>query len=118
MTCAAPWGSISIAPRRAATAHDSGGEELGAWELATIAFLLLAFSAVSSRLERSVVTSAIFFTSAGLLAGPVLGLIDLCIRGERPQRRSQTVNPVFLPSACLRSLSRRPFTRPVLRLLA
>jgi NhaP-type Na+/H+ or K+/H+ antiporter len=33
-------------------------------------------------LERSVVTAAIFFTSAGLLAGPVLGLIDLRIGGE------------------------------------
>jgi NhaP-type Na+/H+ or K+/H+ antiporter len=43
---------------------------------------LLAFSAVSGRLERSVVTPAIFFTSAGLLAGPVLGLIDLHIGGE------------------------------------
>jgi NhaP-type Na+/H+ or K+/H+ antiporter len=59
-----------------------GGEELGAWELATIGFVLLAFSAVSGRLERSVVTAAIFFTSAGLLAGPVLGLIDLRISGE------------------------------------
>jgi NhaP-type Na+/H+ or K+/H+ antiporter len=52
------------------------------WELATIAFLLLAFSAVSRRLEGSLVTAAIFFTSAGLLAGPVLGLIDLHIEGE------------------------------------
>jgi sodium/hydrogen antiporter len=55
---------------------------VGAWELATIAFVLLAFSAVSRRLERSVVTAAMFFTSAGLLAGPVLGLIDLHIGGE------------------------------------
>src|SRR5207247_8942826 len=30
----------------------------------------------------SIVTPAIFFTSAGLLAGPVLGLIDLSVRGE------------------------------------
>jgi NhaP-type Na+/H+ or K+/H+ antiporter len=52
------------------------------WELAAIAFLLLAFSAVSRRLEGSLVTAAIFFTSAGLLAGPVLGLIDLRIEGE------------------------------------
>jgi NhaP-type Na+/H+ or K+/H+ antiporter len=52
------------------------------WELAAIAFLLLVFSAVSRRLESSVVTAAIFFTSAGLLAGPVLGLIDLQIEGE------------------------------------
>jgi len=44
--------------------------------------VLLAFSAVSRRLERSVVTPAIFFTSAGLLAGPVLGLVDLHIGGE------------------------------------
>ena len=56
--------------------------ELGAWALATIAFVLLAFSAISRRLERSVVTAAIFFTSAGLLAGPVLGLIDLSVGGE------------------------------------
>jgi sodium/hydrogen antiporter len=52
------------------------------WELATIAFLLLAFSAVSRRLESSVVTAAIFFTSTGLLAGPVFGLIDFEIGGE------------------------------------
>jgi sodium/hydrogen antiporter len=44
--------------------------------------VLLAFSALSGRFERSVVTPAIFFTSAGLLAGPVLGLIDLHIGGE------------------------------------
>jgi sodium/hydrogen antiporter len=55
---------------------------LGTWELATIAVLLLAFSAISGRLERSIVTPAIFFTSAGLLAGPVLGLIDLGIGSE------------------------------------
>ncbi len=53
-----------------------------AWELATIALVLLAFSAISGRLERSLVTPAIFFTAAGLLAGPVLGLIDLSIGGE------------------------------------
>lgn len=55
---------------------------MGTWELATIAVLLLSFSAVSRWFERSVVTAAIFFTSAGLLAGPVLGLIDLGIGGE------------------------------------
>jgi sodium/hydrogen antiporter len=55
---------------------------LGAWELATIALVLLAFSAISGRLERSIVTPAIFFTAAGLLAGPVLGLVDLGIGSE------------------------------------
>ena len=43
---------------------------------------MLAFAAVSGRIERSVVTPAIFFTSAGVLAGPGLGLIDLHIGGE------------------------------------
>ena len=52
------------------------------WELAAIALALVAFSAMSGRLGRSVVTPAIFFTSAGLLAGPVLGLIDLSVRSE------------------------------------
>ena len=55
---------------------------MGGWELATVALVLLAFSAVSGRLERSIVTPAIFFTSAGLLAGPVLGLVDLRIGSE------------------------------------
>jgi sodium/hydrogen antiporter len=55
---------------------------LGAWELATVALVLLGFSAISGRLERSLVTPAIFFTCAGLLAGPVLGLIDLSIGSE------------------------------------
>jgi len=52
------------------------------WALATIAFLLLAFAALSRRLERSFVTVAIFFTSAGLLAGPALGLFDLELGSE------------------------------------
>jgi NhaP-type Na+/H+ or K+/H+ antiporter len=55
---------------------------LETWEIATIAFILLAFSAFAGRFERSVVTPAIFFTSAGLLAGPVLGLIDLPLGAE------------------------------------
>jgi NhaP-type Na+/H+ or K+/H+ antiporter len=55
---------------------------LDSWTLATVAFLLLAFAALSGRLERSLVTVAIFFTSAGLVAGPVLGLLDLELRSE------------------------------------
>ena len=55
---------------------------MGAWELATVALVLLAFSAISGWLERSLVTPAIFFMSAGLLAGPVFGLIDLSIGSE------------------------------------
>ena len=52
------------------------------WALATVAFLLLVFAALSHRLKRSYVTLAIFFTSAGLLAGPVLGLLDLELGSE------------------------------------
>jgi sodium/hydrogen antiporter len=55
---------------------------LETWDIAAIAFVLLAFSALAGRFEGSVVTPAIFFTSAGLLAGPVLGLIDLHIGAE------------------------------------
>jgi NhaP-type Na+/H+ or K+/H+ antiporter len=51
--------------------------ELGSWDLPTIGFLLLAFAALSRKLEGSVVTAAIFFTTAGLVAGPVLGLVEL-----------------------------------------
>ena len=53
------------------------------WDVAAIAFILLAFAAFAGRFERSVVTPAIFFTSAGLLAGPALGLIDLHL-GAKP----------------------------------
>ena len=52
------------------------------WALATVAFLLLLFAALSHRLKRSYVTLAIFFTSTGLLAGPVLGLLDLKLGSE------------------------------------
>jgi NhaP-type Na+/H+ or K+/H+ antiporter len=51
--------------------------ELGSWDLPTVALLLVAFAALSRKLEGSVVTAAIFFTTAGLVAGPVLGLVEL-----------------------------------------
>ena len=70
------------------------------WELATIAFVLLAFSAVARRLESSVVTSAIFFTSAGLLAGPVLGL-------DRPVHRRRARQAAGRGDAHARPLRRR-----------
>ncbi|HET6919753.1 MAG TPA: hypothetical protein VFI46_09850, partial [Jiangellaceae bacterium] len=50
--------------------------------MATIAFLLIGFAAVSRRLEALNVTAAMFFTAAGLLAGPVLGLLDLSVGSE------------------------------------
>jgi sodium/hydrogen antiporter len=90
------------------------------WELATIAFVLLAFSAVARRLENSVVTAAIFFTSAGLLAGPVLGLIDLQIHGEPVKLLAEaTLTLVLFADASRISLPalRNEFAVP-LRLLA
>ncbi len=54
---------------------------MSTWAIATVAFVLLAFATASGPLARSVVTPAIFFTAAGLLVGPVLGLIDFEVRG-------------------------------------
>src|SRR3954468_423391 len=53
------------------------------WALATIAVLLIGYATVSRRLERLNVSGAMFFTSAGLLVGPVLGLLDLKVHGEQ-----------------------------------
>ena len=52
------------------------------WALATIAALLIGYATVS-RLERLNVSGAMYFTSAGLLVGPVLGLLDLQVHGEQ-----------------------------------
>jgi NhaP-type Na+/H+ or K+/H+ antiporter len=47
------------------------------WQLATIAAVLLAYAAVSGRLDGTPVTAAIVFTAAGLLFGvEALGLVD------------------------------------------
>ncbi len=90
------------------------------WELATIALALLGFSAVARRLESSIVTAAIFFTSAGLLAGPVLGLVDLSI-GAGPVKllAEATLTLVLFADASRISLPalRTEFAVP-LRLLA
>jgi NhaP-type Na+/H+ or K+/H+ antiporter len=53
------------------------------WALATIAALLIGYATVSRRLERLNVSGAMFFTSAGVLVGPVLGLLDLQVHGEQ-----------------------------------
>ncbi|MGV9821448.1 cation:proton antiporter [Nocardia xishanensis] len=47
-------------------------------DLSTIAVLLIAF-AIGSRKFTVTITPAIFFTTAGLIAGPVLGLVDLAV---------------------------------------
>src|SRR5262245_33176005 len=56
---------------------------MSTWALATIAGLLVVFAAISGRLERSVLTPAIFFTTTGLMAGnDALGLIDLHVETD------------------------------------
>jgi sodium/hydrogen antiporter len=51
--------------------------------IAAIAALLIGYAMVSRRLERLNVSGAMFFTTAGLLVGPVLGLLDLKVHGEQ-----------------------------------
>jgi sodium/hydrogen antiporter len=47
------------------------------WQLATLAVVLLAFAAVSARLEGTSLTAPMFFAAAGLVAGvEALGLVD------------------------------------------
>jgi NhaP-type Na+/H+ or K+/H+ antiporter len=53
------------------------------WALATIAALLIGYATVSRRLERLNVSGAMYFTTAGLLVGPVLGLLELQVHGEQ-----------------------------------
>src|SRR3954447_25102087 len=53
------------------------------WALATIAALLIGYATVSRLLERLSVSGAMFFTTAGLFVGPVLGLLDLKLHGEQ-----------------------------------
>ena len=53
------------------------------WALPTIAALLIGYATVSRRLERLNVSGAMFFTTGGLLVGPVLGLLDLRVQGEQ-----------------------------------
>ena len=53
------------------------------WALATTAALVIAYATVSRRLESLSVSGAMFFTTAGLLAGPVLGLLKLNVHGEQ-----------------------------------
>src|SRR3954468_14448013 len=53
------------------------------WALATIAALLMGYATVSRRLKRLNVSGAMFFTTAGLLVGPVLGLLELQVHGEQ-----------------------------------
>ncbi len=56
---------------------------MSGWALAVVAGIVVVYAAVSSRLDRTPVTAAIFFVSCGLLFGNKgLGWIDLGARSE------------------------------------
>jgi NhaP-type Na+/H+ or K+/H+ antiporter len=89
------------------------------WAPATIGLLLLAYAAVSRRAESFNVSAAMFFTTAGLVAGPVLGLLDVPIRSHDVKLLAEiTLTLVLFADASRISLPtlRREFTVP-LRLL-
>lgn len=53
------------------------------WSLAVVAAVVIGYAAASRRLERSIVSAAMVFVAAGLIAGPeVLGWLDLQIQSE------------------------------------
>jgi NhaP-type Na+/H+ or K+/H+ antiporter len=57
---------------------------VSSWNLAVGAGIVLAYATLSRRLDRTVVTGAIFFVTAGLVTGSdALGWIDLEISGEQ-----------------------------------
>ena len=89
------------------------------WALATIAVLLIGYAAFSRRLQLISVSGAMFFTTAGLLAGPVLGLLDLRLESEQVKLLAEiTLTLVLFADASRISFRalRREFAVP-LRLL-
>ncbi len=53
------------------------------WSLAVIAVAVLGYAGISRRLEQSVISAAMVFVAAGLIAGPeVLGWFDQEVEGE------------------------------------
>jgi sodium/hydrogen antiporter len=90
------------------------------WTLATIAALLIAYATVSRRLQLLNVSGAMFFTTAGLLVGPVLGLFDVDVENEVVKRLAEiTLTLVLFADAARISLRalRHEYAAP-LRLLA
>ncbi len=52
------------------------------WALATIAALVLCYAAASARLTQLNISGAMFFTTTGLIVGPVLGLLNFHVHSE------------------------------------
>jgi NhaP-type Na+/H+ or K+/H+ antiporter len=86
------------------------------WVLATVAVLLIAYAAVSRWLQLANVSGAMFFTTAGLLGGPVLGLLDLKLESEEVKRLAEiTLTLVLFADASRISVRalRREYAVPV-----
>jgi NhaP-type Na+/H+ or K+/H+ antiporter len=67
------------------------------WALPTIAFSLLAYAAVSKRLDGTAVTSAMVFTAIGLIAGvDALGLVDPNVSSEPVKLLAEATLAVLL----------------------
>jgi len=90
------------------------------WALAVVAAVVMAYAAVSRRLDRTPITAAIVFVSCGLLFGTKgLGWIDLGIRSESVRLLAEvTLTLVLFADASRIDLAalRREYTLP-LRLL-
>src|SRR3954447_625812 len=89
------------------------------WALATIAVLLIAYAAFSRRLQLMSVSGAMFFTTAGLVAAPGRGVLDLRLESEQVKLLAEiTLTLVLFADASRISLRalRREFAVP-LRLL-
>src|SRR5215211_4881738 len=89
------------------------------WALATIAVLLIGYATASRRLQLLNVSGAMFFTTAGLLVGPALGLLDFEVESELVKRLAEiTLTLVLFADAARISLPalRRELAVP-LRLL-
>jgi len=66
------------------------------WALATIAVLLIGYATASRRLQLLNVSGAMFFTTAGLLVGPVLGLLDFEVESELVKRLAEIILTLVL----------------------
>ncbi len=89
------------------------------WALAAIAVLLILYAALSRRLQLMNVSGAMFFTTTGLLVGPVLGLLDVHVGSEQVKLLAEiTLTLVLFADASRISVPvlRREFGLP-LRLL-
>jgi len=67
------------------------------WQLTTLAVILLAFAAISRRIDGTPVTAPMVFTAAGLLVGvDALGLVDPAATGARVKILAEATLAVVL----------------------